>query len=80
MSTNKYNIKTSCDSDKCSFRDVIFDTFSFITCDGCKTEVSKELVEYKSRPKEEQIQIEHNTNNEEFEDMLDMFDFWSRSQ
>jgi hypothetical protein len=40
--------------------------------------VSKELVEYKKNPPPPVI--EHNTNNEEFEDMLDIYDFWSRSQ
>lgn len=76
---SKYDIKTSCDGDKCSFRDIIFNTFSYIKCDTCNNEVSKELVEYKKNPPPAPI-IEHNTNNEEFEDMLDIYDFWSRSQ
>lgn len=75
---SKYDVKNSCDSDKCSFRDVVFNTFSFITCDGCKQEVTKELVEYKKNPPP--VTVQHNTNNEEFEDMFEMFDFWSQSQ
>lgn len=44
-------VKTYCNSTECSFKPVKFNTFEYMYCSTCKSEVDEDVVEYKARQK-----------------------------
>ena len=73
-------VKSICSSKDCSFKPVKFNTFEYMYCSSCKSEVDDDLVEYKARQKAVNRKI-INPHLEDDEDNKqgDLFDFWSGS-
>jgi len=75
MSIKKNNIKVYCASKDCSFKPVRFNTFEYMYCDACKSEVSDEMVEYKARRKAiEKTNINPHMSDEDQGDLFDFMD------
>ena len=76
-------VKSYCNSDDCSFKPVTFNTFEYMYCTVCKSEVEEEMVEYKARRKayKEAANINPHMKREEQNDLDDtqgdLFDLWS---
>lgn len=71
------NVKLFCNSSKCSFKPVKFNTFEYMYCTTCKSEVTEDMVEYKARRKAAATINPHLTKDEGESDneQGDLFDF-----
>lgn len=69
--------KTYCNSTDCSFKPVKFNTFEYMYCSICKSEVTEDMVEWKARQKAYKESHPHMKRHDEEDDQMDMFDFWS---
>lgn len=72
-------VKTTCNSKECSFKPVKFNTFEYMYCSACKSEVTEQMVEYKARQKALLSNINPHIQNrrEDEEEQYSLFDFWS---
>jgi hypothetical protein len=72
-------IKYYCTEDGCSFKPVKFNTFEYMYCSSCKSEVDEDLVDRKARKKaKESLNINPHMQNVEDQDdntQGDLFDF-----
>lgn len=70
--------KRTCNSTDCSFKPVKFNTFEYMYCSVCKSEVTEDMVEYKARQKAyNNINPHIKKYDEDDEDQYSLFDFWS---
>ena len=65
-------VKTHCNSTECSFKPVKFNTFEYMYCSTCKSEVDEDVVEYKARQKAYDNVNPHMNYDD---DQGDLFDF-----
>ena len=71
-------IKHYCSEDSCSFKPVKFNTFEYMYCSACKSEVDDDLVERKARNKAiEKMNINPHMDDYDSLDNVqgDLFDF-----
>lgn len=79
-------VKRICSNKDCSFKPVKFNTFEYMYCSSCKSEVDENLVEYKAVQKalSDYNNINPHLNKDASQDndenmQGDLFDFWSGS-
>jgi hypothetical protein len=72
-------VKHYCSEDECSFKPVKFNTFEYMYCSTCKSEVDDDLVDRKARKKAIDV-MNINPHMQKVEDhddtQGDLFDFW----
>jgi hypothetical protein len=68
----KSKAKSYCNSKDCSFKPVKFNTFEYMYCSTCKSEVDDDVVEYKAREKAYDNVNPHINYDD---DQGDLFDF-----
>jgi len=72
--------KAYCSNTECSIKPVKFNTFEYLYCSTCKSEVTEDLANFKDRQKPKKNQVNpHMSDTDEDNLQGDLFDFWSGS-